>query len=361
MRTAILSALLLAAPPCTAFGAVPSSIEVVCDVPGSGPQSFKDLAKGQSQVFFTLWPAVDSGDQIGNDYPVAMDELLVTKVRAEKYDGVKAITFYRLTAVIGDDLQPVLLGFGDTYLDVTVGGVRLTCAVGEDKDPKAPPGPPARRRLQAVAYAVESEAAASTSDAIVASFDMNFSIDDRSAWTHIEALGDDNCFYDIPLGFTFNGFGASTSSISLSSNGLLFFGQSCSAVLGNVALPSGVSTDAFLAYFWDDLNDFGSGEYFEYATLGTPPGRVFNLYARHRLFSSNCGTDTQQVMVQIHEQSNVVNVTYRGFTSCVEMRGGSATLGLQSAGGTTAVMAGFNSPILDDNAPRQSMSFQPPS
>ena len=56
----------------------------------------------------------------------------------------------------------------------------------------------------------------------------------------------------------------------------------------------------------------------------------------------------------------MVNVTYSGFSGCYEMRAGSATLGMQSANGSKSVIAGFNSPILDDNKSQQSMSFQPP-
>lgn len=201
---------------------------------------------------------------------------------------------------------------------------------------------------------------AGLSDTIVAAFDMNFSVDDRSGWTHIESIGDDLCHFNIPLGFTFTGFGANTSTINVSSNGVLFFGSSCPTTFTNLALPIGISSDAFLAFFWDDLLDYGSGEYLEYATFGSPGGRVFNLYFRNRLFSTVCGSNAIQVMIQIHERSNLVNVTYLGFSGCAEIRGASATLGLQSAGGAKSVMAGFNSPVLDDNAPRQSMSFQPP-
>ena len=106
--------------------------------------------------------------------------------------------------------------------------------------------------------------------------------------------------------------------------------------------------------------DFGSGEYFEYTTLGTAPGRVFNMYFRNRFLSSTCGSDPIQLMIQIHESSNVINVSYSGFSGCINVRGASATLGMQAANGAKAVMAGFNSPVLDDNANRQSMSFQPP-
>jgi hypothetical protein len=198
------------------------------------------------------------------------------------------------------------------------------------------------------------------SDTIVAHFDMQHSIDDRSGWVHIEALGDDQCHSNIALGFTFNGFGASTSTVSVSSNGILFFGQSCSSSFGNTSLPILISSNAFLAFFWDDLRDYGGGEYLEYTTFGSAPGRVFNLYFRNRLFSDICGSDPVQVRIQIHEGSNIVNVTYSGFTGCAQIRGSAATLGLQAANGAKAVMAGYNSPVLDDNAGGQSMSFQPP-
>ena len=113
-------------------------------------------------------------------------------------------------------------------------------------------------------------------------------------------------------------------------------------------------------YLWDDLRDYGWGEYFQYRTFGTPGGRVFNLFFRNRLFSSVCGSNAIQVMIQIHESSNIVNVTYTDFSGCEHMRGGGATLGLQAANFAKAVMAGYDSPVLDDNRSHQSMSFQPP-
>jgi len=200
--------------------------------------------------------------------------------------------------------------------------------------------------------------AGDSGSAISASIDMNFSIDDRSGWTHVENVSDDACFNNIPLGFTFNGFGASVSSVSLSSNGNLFFGQNCSTAFTNRALPATISTDPFLSFFWDDMFDFGSGEFFEHSTLGSPGGRVFNLFFRSRLLNSLCGTDPVQVMLGIHEGSNLVSVNYIGMSGCVNIRGGSATFGIQTANGGEAVLVGFNSPVLDDNALRQSMTFR---
>jgi hypothetical protein len=87
---------------------------------------------------------------------------------------------------------------------------------------------------------------------------------------------------------------------------------------------------------------------------------VFNLYFRNRFLASTCGSDPIQVMIQIHESSNIVNVTYSGFSGCSLVRGAGATFGLQAAAAAKSVMAGFNSMILDDNANSNSMSFQPP-
>jgi 3-hydroxy-3-methylglutaryl CoA synthase len=67
-------------------------------------------------------------------------------------------------------------------------------------------------------------------------------------------------------------------------------------------------------------------------------------------------------MISIREGSNMVSVSYSGFSGCAEIRGSSATFGLQTTGGSgaTAMMLGYNSPILDDNGGQQTMSFHPP-
>lgn len=197
---------------------------------------------------------------------------------------------------------------------------------------------------------------------IVASLNTQFSQDDRVSWTHVENLGDDTCFGNIPLGFTFTGWGQAISAVSFSSNGILFLGQNCSVVWTNTALPSGISTDPLVALFWDDLSDFGSGEYFEYQTSGSPGGRVFNLYFHNRLNSLVCGTNAVNLMMAIHEGSNLVRVSYSGMSTCAEMRGSSATFGMQGPGGVAAKAfnAGADSPILDDNANRNTISYLPP-
>lgn len=171
------------------------------------------------------------------------------------------------------------------------------------------------------------------------------------------------CHLRIPLGFTYTGFGGNTSVVSVSSHGVLFQGNGCSVAFRNSPLPTSVITDAALFFFWADLNDFGSGEFMEYATLGSPGGRAFNLYFRSRLFASGCGTSPLNVMVSVHEGSRMRKASYCGIAGCDELRGSSTTLRKQTSGGRSAkaFTFGVNSRVLDDNANRQTMSFHPPN
>jgi hypothetical protein len=201
---------------------------------------------------------------------------------------------------------------------------------------------------------------------------MYFSPDDTTGpngWTTVDVIGnqDDGCTGALPLGFTYNGFGANTTNVTVSTNGVLFLGTNCSTAHINTALPSSISTDPMLFFFWDDMRDFGGGEFVRYRTYGTAGGRVFNLYYRYRLFSNACGTDVVQVMMSVHESSNLVTATYTGdIIACDPLKGGSATFGFQGTGGSSAksFMIGYDAVVLDDNAANnteQSMSFHPPN
>lgn len=198
---------------------------------------------------------------------------------------------------------------------------------------------------------------------IIAAATMSNSQDDRAGWTRIENLSDDTCQNNIPLGFTYTGFGASTDVVSVSSNGLMFLGPTCNEAFFNTSLPNGFSNLPVFAFFWDDLIDVGTDQYLDYQTSGTGPGRVFNMYFRMRFTSATCGADTVSMMVSVQEASKQLRVAYGTAPSgCALVRGASATFGMQTAGGSNAkaYLVGLNSPVVDDNTP-QSMSFHPPN
>jgi MYXO-CTERM domain-containing protein len=156
------------------------------------------------------------------------------------------------------------------------GPMGLTGAKGDPgarglKGDTGPQGAPGIQGPQGIQGQPGPQGTPGPASGIVATVDMQFSQDDRSAWTRIDNLEDDKCFYDIPLGFTYKGFGAETTTISLSSNGVLFFGSQCMTALTG-PLPTGLTTNAALFFFWTDLRDSGPAEFAEYRTFGTGPG-----------------------------------------------------------------------------------------
>jgi hypothetical protein len=137
-----------------ADAAVPGGIEITCDV---DRRAFRSAATGESTVTFRLHDAETGGSQVGPDYVVPMADLIVEKVKAEsKYDSVKRRPYGRLEATIGDDGTPVDLGTGEAWLDITIGTTTITC--DEGKRVAVPPlSPPARKRVQSVAFAREAQ------------------------------------------------------------------------------------------------------------------------------------------------------------------------------------------------------------
>ncbi len=149
LTTALVAVILV---PWPSYGDVPGGMEGICDV---NRKAFQSAAKKESQVVFRLHSAETGVSQIGPDYVLSMDKLVVTKVRTEKFDGQKGRDFISIRAVLGSDTAPVQLDPGaEAWLDVTVGLTTLTC----DFSAKTPM---ARRRLQSIAFALRAETAQS--------------------------------------------------------------------------------------------------------------------------------------------------------------------------------------------------------
>jgi hypothetical protein len=149
-------ALLLASLAIPAYAAVPGSIEVTCDV---DRKAFRSLANAAPDVTFRLWDAETGGSQCGPDHIVPMQDLRVFKAKTDRFDGQRPRKFGEIRAV-GSDAQPIELCAGaETWMDVTVSTTTLTCEFSADPNskPGVLPDAPARRRLQAVAFAREAE------------------------------------------------------------------------------------------------------------------------------------------------------------------------------------------------------------
>lgn len=165
----------------------------------------------------------------------------------------------------------------------------------------------------------------------------------------------------IPLGFVFRGFGAETTHVGLTENGILHFAGGCYNDPNNTALPTSAVKYPTFFFFWDELHDYGSGEFVRVRQTGQPGGRVLHIHFRTRIKDA-CDDDKLDITLAIHEGIGLVQASYKPLGGCERLRGSGATIGLQTAGGANAkaYVVSVNSPVLDDDAPVQSVSFQDP-
>src|SRR5262249_59713254 len=97
----------------------------------------------------------------------------------------------------------------------------------------------------------------------------------RSSGTPLVGRGEGEVRGPLPLGFTFNFFGTSSTTLNLSSNGFLnFTGDFNSGCCSGQPLPTPGSPDGIIAGWWDDLYPPGGGSV-TYQTLGAPGSRTF--------------------------------------------------------------------------------------
>src|SRR6185369_1299399 len=114
----------------------------------------------------------------------------------------------------------------------------------------------------------------------------------------------------------------------------------------------------FLAAFWDDLQPEGNNV--RYGTVGTSPNRTFIVDEEAFILPSpGSSIDGIYFQVEIHETSNVISVKYRVDEQGAD--GQTATIGFQSAGGSsaTAYPLGLNGKILDDDRQTAGWSVAP--
>lgn len=216
--------------------------------------------------------------------------------------------------------------------------------------------------LTAVLPAIPSRAATGGPDAAGYSFvDSDgpggpaFNFEDISA-TGTPLGGCDDCVQGpFPLGFAFNYYGASVSSIFVSSNGFLtaLAGQYHGCCVGR-PIPSTSSPNGVIAGWWNDLFP-ASGE-MRYQTLGASPNRRFIAqWTNVRYYGSTTPRVTFQI--KLFEGSNDIEAHYRS----IQHRGvQDSSAGIENQTGTVGLQyfigsSGFSTP----RAVRYSLNHAP--
>jgi len=142
-----------------------------------------------------------------------------------------------------------------------------------------------------------------TDDYLVAQ--VPYIVKDTSTKTTINFTSENNTQV-INLGFNFDFFGTTYTSISVCSNGWLSFTNSGLTTFTNVAIPNAVNPNNMVAFAWDDL-DIPNGGTAEYYVLGSAPNRQFVLEFTNVVFdNTNNGSVTVQVV--LYEQNGVIEI-----------------------------------------------------
>jgi len=174
------------------------------------------------------------------------------------------------------------------------------------------------------------------------------------SWTEISGTGTntgiscDDCSVFVPMGFNFNFFGNTYSSIGIGSNGILSFGSGTSD-FSNDDIPNAGSPNNYIAPFWDDLDTRYGGVVY-YQTVGSAPNRSFIVQYKNADFYNNSNADLNFEVI-ISETDGSITLQYQSMTSIQAGRGGgnSATIGIENAGGTDGLKYSVNTVSVTNN------------
>jgi thermitase len=154
----------------------------------------------------------------------------------------------------------------------------------------------------------------------------------------------DDGYLSVPLPFDFLFNGQTKSSVLISANGYLTFGN-IGYAYNNVSIPSLISPNDFIAPFWDDLNP-GAGGGIYFATFGSAPNRRFVVeWNSVPLFSPNppYGEGALTLEVVLTESTDDILFQYQTLTG-PNATGESATVGIEYSTGANGALYAYNTP-----------------
>jgi len=166
---------------------------------------------------------------------------------------------------------------------------------------------------------------------------------DATGGTNTNITQDDG-YLSVPLPFNFLFNGQSKSSVLISANGYLTFGN-IGYAYSNVSIPALISPNDFIAPFWDDLNPGAGGGIF-YAPFGSAPNRQFvvewNSVPRF-LPNPPYGEGALTFEVVLTESTDDILFQYQTLTG-PNATGESATVGIEYSTGASGALYAYNTP-----------------
>jgi PKD repeat protein len=140
----------------------------------------------------------------------------------------------------------------------------------------------------------------------------------------------DDATESISIGFGFDFYGTSYTSLWVSSNGLLNFTSSASHCCSGIALPATSVTEAVIGGWWEDLNTSTSGDVYS-QLLGSYPNR--RLIVQFHNVAHHGGGNNVTFQFKLFESTNSIEVHFHTILS----DGGNHSVGIQAANGTAGL------------------------
>lgn len=120
---------------------------------------------------------------------------------------------------------------------------------------------------------------------------------------------DDGGQTNVPLGFSFEFFGESHTTVNISANGFITFSSDPNGWGVNQPIPTAPVPNDFIAPAWYDWNVQQQGAIY-FQTLGTAPNRRFIVMWDDVAFYDNQGNESNTFEVILHETSNEIEFRY---------------------------------------------------
>lgn len=176
---------------------------------------------------------------------------------------------------------------------------------------------------------------------------VTFNWIDATTGTNAGVAGDDTSV-NIPIGFDFDFYGVSQSTVTVSSNGYLTFGGT-GTVYTNSGIPNTAQPNNLIAPFWDDLNP-GSGGAVYYLLEGTEPNRRLTIEWQGVPHYPNTGAVTFEVTLFEGTHSILFQYQDVDFGNAAYDNGASATVGIENNPANLGVQYSLNSSVISSQS-----------
>ncbi len=155
----------------------------------------------------------------------------------------------------------------------------------------------------------------------------------------VHGAGIDDAGATVNLPFSFNFYGTSYTTASVSSNGYILFGgtvASSTTVNGNLAMPNTATNNNSIALTGCDLHTRTTGSVDTF-TVGVAPTRKFVVRYNDMRFFSDATTSLVSGEIVLNEGSGVIEIVVGTVNAGTDTR--TRTLGIENAAGTAAMTA----------------------